>query len=61
MAKYIVYETHNEILVTTPEDEHKLLEMYFKWGLRDMNEYDRSVLDNTEGICISTKGLRFEY
>ena len=40
---FIIYECDDEVLVTTPENEPALLEVWFKEGGRNVEEYDRSI------------------
>lgn len=39
----VTYESDNEVLVTTLENEQELIRAYFTEGDRDLNEYDREV------------------
>lgn len=42
MNKLIVYEGDDEVIVTSLEQEHEMLKLYFTEGGRDVEEYVRS-------------------
>ena len=42
---------NGEVLVTTPEQEHNMLPIYFIQGCRNLDDYDRSEYD-TEAIQV---------
>lgn len=41
----IVYDSGDEVLVTTPENEAKVLQEYFDKGGRSLDDYDRTVCE----------------
>ncbi len=43
---YIVYSSHEEVIVCTVENEAETIQAYFTEGGRDIEEYDRVKINN---------------
>lgn len=40
---YVVYSSDEEVILSTPEDEHLVIQEYFIEGGRSLEDYDRTV------------------
>jgi len=54
----LMYEGDGEVLICEVEQEATLVEEYFEQGGRDIDLYDRSLVDGA--ICISSREPRVE-
>lgn len=55
--KFIIYTSIDEVLITTKEEEKKMLKIYFKNGLgRDIEEFEREEV-KTEAVRIEAGKL----
>jgi hypothetical protein len=55
MTKYVSYSSSDEVLVSTLEDEPRLLKLYFTEGGRSRDDYDRA--EHNEPVEV-TAGLK---
>jgi len=55
MSIYVTYTSRDEVIVSTSDDEHKLLEDYFVNGGRVKEDYDREVVKEPFSITSSVK------
>ena len=57
-TRIVVFEGHNEIIVTTPAEEKATVKLFFTDGGRDLEEYDRIEIKDvaveiTARLCLS--------
>ncbi len=52
----IVYESGDEILICTPLSEPELVQTWFTEGDRDLENFDRNVLEGSSAILGITRG-----
>lgn len=43
--KYITYTTTDEVIITLPSQEKKMIKLYFTEGGRDIMDYDRDEIN----------------
>lgn len=50
---YVVYSSNSEVIITTLENEHETIQVYFTQGGRVLEDYDREALVASEcAVCI---------
>ena len=56
--KYIVFSSDDETIITSPEDEGKVLKLYFIEGGRELEDYDR---EEFETVAVTIKSRQHVY
>lgn len=54
--KFIIYTSRDEVLITTKEDEKKMLKIYFEEGKRSLDDFNREEV-KTEAVQVETGSL----
>lgn len=55
MTTFVSYSSDNETIITTPQKEHRTIDLFFTKGGRSLDDYDR--VKHVEEIEIRTRLL----